>query len=112
MECKSLFIGHVGRQHRWFLRSSVHAFACAPLTAPAISQNASSNPEQQQSAETQTYGVTAWRLTNSDLPANPSVRFCVLPNDITAQAKQYLDPADVLEIRVVPKPDVGGLSVQ
>lgn len=59
MKRNSLSIGHVVRQHRWFLRASVLAFACAALTAPAIAQNAPANLEQQQSAETQTYGVPA-----------------------------------------------------
>jgi zinc protease len=95
----SLSIGHVTRQHRWFLRSSVLAFACAALTAPAIAQNAPTNPEQQQSAEAQTYGIPAWGLTNSDLPADPSVRFGVLPNGMRYALKGNVTPKGAAVIR-------------
>lgn len=99
MKRNSLSIGHVVRQHRWFLRASVLAFACAALTAPAIAQNAPANLEQQQSAETQTYGVPAWGLTNSDLPADPSVRFGVLPNGMRYALKRNVTPKGAAVIR-------------
>lgn len=32
----------------------------------------------------------------------------IVPNDIAAQANQYLDPAAAVETRIVPKPAAGG----
>ena len=95
----SLSIGHVTRQHRWFLRASALAFACAALTTPAIAQNAPNNSEQQKSAEMQTYGVPVWGLTNSDLPADPSVRFGVLPNGMRYALKRNVTPKGAAVIR-------------
>ena len=99
MNRNSLSIGHVTRQHRWLLRASALAFACAALTTPAIAQNAPANPKQQQSVEMQTYGVPAWGLTNSDLPADPSVRFGVLPNGMRYALKRNVTPKGAAVIR-------------
>jgi hypothetical protein len=39
-----------------------------------------------------------WRRTRT------TILEAIVPNDITVQAKQYLDPVAALEIRVVPQP--------
>jgi zinc protease len=90
---------HSTRKKTWMLRSSALAFVCAGLTLPAFAQNAPATPEKQQSAEAQTTGIPAWGLTSSDLPADPSVRFGVLPNGMRYALKRNVTPKGAAVIR-------------
>jgi zinc protease len=81
------------------LRASALAFVCAGLTVPAFAQNAPATQEKQQSAEAQTTGIPAWGLTSSDLPADPSVRFGVLPNGMRYALKRNVTPKGAAVIR-------------
>jgi zinc protease len=90
---------HPTRKKTWMLRASALAFVCAGLTVPAFAQNAPATQEKQQSAEAQTTGIPAWGLTSSDLPADPSVRFGVLPNGMRYALKRNVTPKGAAVIR-------------
>jgi hypothetical protein len=90
---------HRARKKTWMLRASAFAFVCAGLTLPAFAQNAPATQEKQQSAEAQTTGIPAWGLTSSDLPADPSVRFGVLPNGMRYALKRNVTPKGAAVIR-------------
>ena len=90
---------HRAGKKTWLLRASALAFVCAGLTAPVFAQNAPATPEKQQSAKAQTNGIPAWGLTSSDLPADPSVLFGILPNGMRYALKRNETPKGAAVIR-------------
>lgn len=87
------------RQNSWMLRSSILALVCAGLMPAAYAQEAPAASQAQSSAQAQTTGVPAWGLTSSDLPADPSVRFGVLPNGMRYALKRNETPKGAAVIR-------------
>jgi len=87
------------RKKTWMVRASALAFICAGLSAPVLAQTAPTTPEKQQSAKAQTNGIPAWGLTSSDLPADPSVLFGILPNGMRYALKRNETPKGTAVIR-------------
>lgn len=92
-------IGQLEHRHNWFVRSSALAIVCVGLVSPAVAQEAPAAQQAPQSAQAQTTGVPAWGLTSVELPADPSVRFGVLPNGMRYALKRNLTPKGAAVIR-------------
>ena len=78
--------------------SSALALASAALALPAFAQDAAAGPAQS-AAPAQPTGVPAWGLASSELPADPSVRFGVLPNGMRYALKHNETPKGAAVIR-------------
>jgi zinc protease len=81
-----------------FLRVSAAALAWVGIASPALGRDAPAAPAQSD-APAQATGIPAWGLASSDLPADPSVRFGVLPNGMRYALKHNETPKGAAVIR-------------
>jgi zinc protease len=89
--------GRTARRLHSLAQASAIALACAAIgfASPALAKDA---PAAQASARTQD-GVPAWNLASADLPADPTVRFGVLPNGMRYALKHNETPKGAAVIR-------------
>src|SRR5688572_5348539 len=78
------------------LGASLLALAAAGVAAPALAQDP---PAATPAAAPVAGGVAAWNLPSADLPADPSVRFGVLPNGMRYALKHNETPKGAAVIR-------------
>ena len=78
------------------LGASLLAIAAAGLAAPALAQDTATAAAPAAAATT---GIPAWNLKSADLPADPSVRFGVLPNGMRYALKHNETPKGAAVIR-------------
>ncbi|MEO6152816.1 MAG: insulinase family protein [Croceibacterium sp.] len=92
--------GRGARRATLLLRSSalVLAYAGCAVASPALSQQAAVTPAAAVVAMSAT-GVPAWGLSSSDLSADPTVRFGVLPNGMRYALKHNETPKGAAVIR-------------
>lgn len=98
MKCRFIFAVNPAIRHAWLLHSSTLALVGASLISPANAQEAPA-AQTEQPAQAQTTGVPAWGLTSSDLPADNSVRFGILPNGMRYALKHNETPKGAAVIR-------------
>ena len=79
------------------IRASLIAIAAAGLAVPAVAQEAGQAVTT--AAQAQTTGIPAWGLQSADLPADPTVRWGVLPNGMRYALKHNETPKGGAVIR-------------
>src|SRR6476469_1454735 len=77
------------------LGASLLAIAAAGFTVPALAQDTATAA----APAATTAGIPAWNLKSADLPADPSVRFGVLPNGMRYALKHNETPKGAAVIR-------------
>jgi zinc protease len=93
----TVFAARRARRLPLAMRASALAIAAAAaLASPAFAQDA---PAQPAAAAQPATGVPAWDLKSSDLPADPTVRFGVLPNGMRYALKHNETPKGAAVIR-------------
>ena len=99
MKRSSISLVNPALRHAWLLRSSTLALICTSLISPAIAQEAPAAQRTEQPTQAQTTGVPAWGLNSSDLPADSSVHFGILPNGMRYALKHNETPKGAAVIR-------------
>ncbi|QDM40748.1 insulinase family protein [Altererythrobacter sp. TH136] len=88
---------HRARRLPLAVRASLLAIAAAGLAVPASAQDADRAP--QTAAQSQTTGIPAWGLTSAELPADPTVRWGILPNGMRYAIRHNETPKGAAVIR-------------
>lgn len=99
MKRSNFFDGQPEHRYNWLVRSSALALIYAGLISPVVAQEPPAAQQTQQLAQAQTTGVPAWGLTSSDLPADPSVQYGILPNGMRYALKRNETPKGAAVIR-------------
>ena len=88
--------GRTARRLHSFVSASALAFAAFGLASGALAKDA---PAAQSATAAPAGGIPAWNLASTDLPADPSVRFGVLPNGMRYALKHNETPKGAAVIR-------------
>lgn len=99
MHRRTLNAGHTAHRNTWFLRSSALALVCATFASPGFAQEKPTAQQSQPAPQAQTTGIPAWGLVSSELPADASVRFGILPNGMRYALKRNETPKGAAVIR-------------
>jgi zinc protease len=93
----SFFIARRARRLPFVMQASALALAgAAVLATPAYAQDTAPTAT---TAATPATGIPAWNLASADLPADPTVRFGVLPNGMRYALKHNETPKGAAVVR-------------